>query len=361
MAQSNISNLPKHRLIEQDLLTQIKSGKLVVGQQVATGDEVSRKYGVSVPTADKAIVNLADKGYLERTRGRGTFVKDWQLAEDNNAQAHSIVVVCTGGLLDFYARFMNEACREAEDNGYSLIYSAMNDEAQCSVPLAIRKQHALGTLLVGRASEHQATALLKEDVPLVFVGNHRDTFGQPSICHDLQDGAYQVTKKLLELQRGPVWMVTQASIDVYYSQELQDGYQRAVFESANSVYNVHVSRRLDDEADYERLVQRMIATGQKHFPMMVSYTHVLRLMEHLQRNSVDFDRTSIVLIGRRRDDCLHLDRLMEWDVSLSQLACQAVRQIIAAAADGSPVVGKRYKLKLETVDDPIKPFKFSWE
>lgn len=361
MVDSSISNLPKHRLIEHDLLAQIKSGRLALGQQVATGNEVSRQYGVSVPTADKAIVNLADKGYLERTRGRGTFVKDWRQAESSNLQAHCIVVVCTSGMLEFYSSFMNDACREAEDNGYSLIYSVMNDQAECSVPLAIRKQHALGTLLVGSVSEQQAAALLKEDILHVFVGNHRNTFGQPSVHYDLEDGAYQITKKLLELERGPVWLVTQPSIDVYYSQELQDGYQRAVFESANPEYNVHVSREFDDEADYERLVQRMIATGQKHFPMMVSYSHIRCLMEHLQRNKIDFDRTSIIVMGRPRDDSPYRDCLIEWDFSLSQLACQAVRQIIAAAAQGSPVVGKRYKLKLETVDDPIKPFQLSWD
>ena len=327
---------------------------------MATGNEVSRQYGVSVPTADKAIGNLAGRGYLERTRGRGTFVKDWRQVEGSKRQEHSIVLVCTSGQLSFYSRFMNDASVEAEKGGYSLVYSLMSDAEHCAVPLAIRKRHALGSLVLGRVTDRQAAALCHEGIPHVFLGSHRNTFGQPVVCHDLADGAYRITKKLLELDRGPVWLVTQPPIDVYYSQELQDGYHRAVFEGVDQVCNVHVSRKVEDEDDYERLVQRMIATGQKHFPVLVSYTHARRLLEHLRRNQIDFERTSIVVAGCCEPDWPDLDRLMEWDFSPSQLACEAVRQIITAATEGSQVPGKRYRLELETVDDPIKPFRFAW-
>ena len=361
MADNVTSKLPKHRIIEMDLLSDIKSGQLAVGQQLATGNEVSLKYGVSVLTAEKAIGSLAGKGYLERTPGRGTFVKDWRHVENYNLQANSIVLVCTSGQLAFYSRFMNEACLEAESHGFSLVYSVMEDSDECAVPLAIRTQQAAGSLIIGRATERQVAALAKEKTPHVFLGSHRYASGHASVCHDVEDGAYQITKKLLELDQGPVWLVTQPPVDVYYSQELQDGYHRAVFESGDQVSNVHFARREDNEADYERLVQRMIATGQEHFPMIVNYSHGGRLMEHFKRNKIDFERTSIVIVGRPNTDWLYRDRLIEWNFSLTTLAREAVRQIIVAAEDGSAIAGKRYKLRLEMVDDPVKLFTYSWE
>lgn len=359
--ETNVSTLPKHRAIELDLLSQIKKGRLVVGQQVATGIEISRKYGVSVPTADKAIGSLAGKGYLERLRGRGTFVKDWRKAERNNAVGQSVVVTCTSGELSFYSQFMDEACAEAESHGYSLIYSRMGDGPDCAAPLPIRREHAVGSLVIGNVSEQQADALRKEDIPHVFVGTHRNTFGWPCVCHDVTNAAYQITRLLLELDRGPIWLVTQPSIDVYYSQELQDGYQQAVFESSDGICNMHVSRNEEDDAFYDRLVRQMIVSGQEHFPMIVNYTYGCRLMEHLKRNKIDFERTSIVVVCCAREGWLNRDRLTDWEFSLTSLMREGVRELIAAVENGAPISGKGYKLRLEPADDPVKLFKCSWQ
>ena len=69
-------------------------------------------------------------------------------------------------------------------------------------------------------NKEQAEVLFAHDIPHLFVGNHRETFGQPSVRYDMEDAGYQFTKALLELGRGPVWLVIEPTIDVYYSQEL---------------------------------------------------------------------------------------------------------------------------------------------
>ena len=77
MLTENTTELFKHQTIKEDLVAEIKSGRLEVGMRVQTVRLISRKYGVRQGTAHKAIMTLASKGYLEGAQGRGTFVKDW--------------------------------------------------------------------------------------------------------------------------------------------------------------------------------------------------------------------------------------------------------------------------------------------
>ena len=204
--------LPKHRLIETDMLAEIENGGLAVGQQIATAEEICHKYGVSRPTADKAITSLAIKGYVERTQGRGTFVKDWLGPTVNSGPLDVISVMCSNEHIRedlFCADFVHYASLAAEKRGYHLVFCAFGDEQEYTAPRVIKNRLAQGNLVLGAPSERQMQVLLAEEVPHLFIGNHRNKFGQPSVCHDMEDAGYQVTKSLLGLGRGPVWMVVE--------------------------------------------------------------------------------------------------------------------------------------------------------
>lgn len=60
--------------IKEDLLAKILDGTYPVGQTIPTELELAEQYGVSRPTVRQAIQILADDGYLERRRRRGTIV-----------------------------------------------------------------------------------------------------------------------------------------------------------------------------------------------------------------------------------------------------------------------------------------------
>ena len=48
MLVEKATQLLKHTTIEEDLVTEIKSGRLEVGKQIPTGRLISQKYGVSL-------------------------------------------------------------------------------------------------------------------------------------------------------------------------------------------------------------------------------------------------------------------------------------------------------------------------
>lgn len=68
------SPLPLYYQIKQDFLDAISNGRLKPGEFVPGEQELCCRYGVSRPTVRQAMKELVIEGYLERRKGRGTFV-----------------------------------------------------------------------------------------------------------------------------------------------------------------------------------------------------------------------------------------------------------------------------------------------
>ncbi|WP_151704893.1 histidine utilization repressor [Nitrincola alkalilacustris] len=83
-------NNPKPRFlqIKQYLLEEIHSGRFAVHHKIPPEEQLARDFGVSRMTANKAIRDLVQEGYLVRQPGLGTFVTDQKsespLSEINN-------------------------------------------------------------------------------------------------------------------------------------------------------------------------------------------------------------------------------------------------------------------------------------
>ena len=60
--------------VRTDLLDQIGSGRLVVGDKLPNEYELADRFEVSRPTIREAIQSLIEAGHLTRERGNGTFV-----------------------------------------------------------------------------------------------------------------------------------------------------------------------------------------------------------------------------------------------------------------------------------------------
>ncbi len=67
---------PRYRLIRDELLEDIESGRLRAGERVPSENELVARFGVSRMTARRALQELAHAGFLLRTRGLGSFVAD---------------------------------------------------------------------------------------------------------------------------------------------------------------------------------------------------------------------------------------------------------------------------------------------
>lgn len=86
------SHIPLYRQVEQILEEKIISGQWEVGSQLPTEQELSGRFDVSTITVKRAVIELVNKGYLFRQRGKGTFVSGAAKEQDLN----SILSLSTG-------------------------------------------------------------------------------------------------------------------------------------------------------------------------------------------------------------------------------------------------------------------------
>lgn len=83
------STPPLYQQIQQHLLEKIQSGEWAAQHQIPPEEQLARDFSVSRMTANKAIRDLVQQGYLVRQAGVGTFVTDHK-AESSLVEVHNI-------------------------------------------------------------------------------------------------------------------------------------------------------------------------------------------------------------------------------------------------------------------------------
>src|SRR6185295_5293747 len=86
------------RLI-RDLLDSIKSGTLAPGSRILSEIDLAERYRISVISVRRALKQLTDTGWLDRIKGKGTFVRSVGEQRRHAGQAQSITIVQYSPLL----------------------------------------------------------------------------------------------------------------------------------------------------------------------------------------------------------------------------------------------------------------------
>ncbi len=75
------SFVPLHRQIHDLVRQEIVADRLLPGARLPSEEELAERWGVSLAPVRQALVELAAEGYLDRRRGRGTFVRQSKFEE----------------------------------------------------------------------------------------------------------------------------------------------------------------------------------------------------------------------------------------------------------------------------------------
>jgi len=75
------SPVPLHHQIKVAVLEGVEQGWLQPGMQLPRERELAEALGVSLAPVRQAMADLTKEGYVDRTRGRGTFIRDRKLVE----------------------------------------------------------------------------------------------------------------------------------------------------------------------------------------------------------------------------------------------------------------------------------------
>ena len=74
----SVQSTPRYRQLKELIIGQISSGKLQPSDRVPSENELVDATGVSRMTANRALRELNDEGYVKRVAGVGTFVADFK-------------------------------------------------------------------------------------------------------------------------------------------------------------------------------------------------------------------------------------------------------------------------------------------
>lgn len=182
-----------HHQIKEDLLLHLGAGRWAPGFELPPEEELCLHYGVSRGTIRRAITDLATDGYVERHRGRGTFVSRAKLESGVEGSYSRFRVV--GPLLD--------------PGGRVLFCRRINAVAGVAVMLKVEVGAPLWSLERIRFTQGEPVSLQTSFLPF-------------ELCPDLaaQDLA---NKHLIEVLR-EVYGVHLASAVEYLDPTVADGY-----------------------------------------------------------------------------------------------------------------------------------------
>lgn len=144
------SGIALHYQIREDMLLHLRSGRWPPGFELPTEEALCRHYGVSRGTLRQAIADLVSEGYIERKRGRGSFVCHPKLES---------------GVTGSYSRF-RVLGPPLDAGGTILACERMRSDKDVATMLEVRTGTAIWRLERIRFTERRPVALQTSFIPI---------------------------------------------------------------------------------------------------------------------------------------------------------------------------------------------------
>ena len=207
------SHQPLYQKIFNDLITGIRNKTWKDGDRLPSEKELAEQYGVSRITSKKALEMLSDAGFVVRTPGKGSFVREGAVERapsansttNGGASSHPPLI----GLImpDFDGTYgtglLSGVEKAAADNGiFMILRRSYGDQAR--EEKAIEEVLLLGVdgiIIMPVHGEHYAPKILQlvlNGFPLVFADRHLKGLNAPFVGTDNISAAKKATDYLLQ-------------------------------------------------------------------------------------------------------------------------------------------------------------------
>jgi len=183
----------------------IANGTLPPGSRVPTELELARNYQVSRGTVRQAIAALVNDGLLERTRGRGTFVRVLPAANTALSPADrqiGVILTHPGSELDLQALFGIENAARAR--GYHAVFTFTDEsmEQQTQEIARLRAGRVAGMIIFPIRDldyDESIWRLKQEEFPFVLVDRYFPGLDSDYATSDNFGGGYRAAEHLIIL------------------------------------------------------------------------------------------------------------------------------------------------------------------
>jgi len=140
---SGSSSIPLYHQLQLILVQGIREGQLQTGDRFPSEDAIAAHFDVSRPTANRAVQELIRKGWLERRRGRGTFVRAKQPAQLSLLQSSLSFSDEIGALKGHRTRFISRTTIPANAEDADALGVTLGDDI-----VYLRRLHSIAGRVV---------------------------------------------------------------------------------------------------------------------------------------------------------------------------------------------------------------------
>jgi DNA-binding LacI/PurR family transcriptional regulator len=244
----NTDKQTRYAQLAQHFRKQIEEGALKPGDRLSSFAEMRTLYGASPLTVDRAFSVLEKEGLIVRVQGSGTFVADLAAHNPSVESAGLLGLLLPSCTDPFFLSIIEGVEEVARHAGYHLIVANWQGDPVIEVQqIASLAKQTVGICSFPGADSHEAyAALIRQQVPFVFVDRCLDGFAVPTASSDNERGGYLATHHLLELGRRRIYLLSDA--DVSPVCDRIRGYRRALKE-AGVTYDPSLLRRNTTVAD----------------------------------------------------------------------------------------------------------------
>lgn len=184
--------VPLYRDVQNAMMDAIRAGIFQPGDRIPNTKQLSKDLSVSLVTAHRAMQELVANGYLERTQGRGTFVRDLPINAEPRIKI-GIVMNPSASMADFYhSQLLEGMCQACRAQEMELLIMHPQERAQ---------RGCQGYLCVNNSEDdlkhmHDTAG---NQAPVISVGERSHLPQVRSVDVNNVDLAEQAVKHLLEL------------------------------------------------------------------------------------------------------------------------------------------------------------------
>lgn len=241
------------------IVSDIQNGKLQPGDRIPSENDLANEYNVSRITTKKAMELLAQSGYIERIRGRGSFVigaeansaeTDSELSRNSPREKHGSELKLIGLLIpdmtdSFGLRLFRAIEERCTDLGCHLLVKLTNDRREVE-KAAIRdfvKFGVDGLIVFPVHGEHYNGELLRlmlDDFPIVLVDRYFKGVAACSIGTDNKQAAQELTAYLLDKGHTEIAFISTPAENTTTIEDRIQGYMTAFINNGLVMHPEHV-------------------------------------------------------------------------------------------------------------------------
>ncbi len=250
--------------IYNKIVDDIRSYKLKPGDRVPSEKELADEFGVSRITTKKAMEMLAQSGYIERIRGKGSYVRlegSSQAMEQShstrppdelrhrNADAKLIGLLIPDMTDSFGLRLFRAIEEQCSAAGYHLLIKLTNDKRELE-EAAIRNFVKLGVdgLIVfpvhGEHYNGDLVRLVLDGFPIVLVDRYFKGIAACSVGTDNKKAAQELTTHLLDKGHKDIAFISTPSENTTTIEDRIQGFTNAMIQRGLILHPNHIVTNL---------------------------------------------------------------------------------------------------------------------